>query len=130
MLFKSTLLLALAPFLGACDPLPTTAGPGLNTRQSCLVNREKINMWVEDGLTRWRVAFSAEGTKPEDYCYYWMGKNVVGCRSHFNPQCWYKEDLGTWVVDASTTRGNDDSFWSYYETSLKRWIQDTGCRTG
>ncbi|KAF5027026.1 hypothetical protein F66182_902 [Fusarium sp. NRRL 66182] len=129
MMFKSLALLALLPVLGGCNPVPEAQE--LQSRQSCLVNREKINMWVENGLTRWRIAFSSEGTKTEDYCDYWVnGKNHNGCTGHFNPQCWFKKDLGTWVVDASTTRGMDQNFWSCHDASLKAWIRDTGCRTG
>ncbi|KAF4975635.1 hypothetical protein FZEAL_7626 [Fusarium zealandicum] len=152
MMLKSISLLALLPVLGACNPVPEAQGRtdsptpttrsmeqllkhwrhlGLEARQSCLVNREKINMWVENGLTRWRIAFSSEGTETKDYCEYWMnGKDHDGCTGHHNPQCWFKKDLGTWVVDASTTRGMDQEFWSCHEFSLKAWIRDTGCRTG
>lgn len=45
------------------------AGPQQFKR--CRVNSSYGDLWVEDGMSRWRSTFSAEGTDPAGYCVYW-----------------------------------------------------------
>ncbi|KAJ3548625.1 hypothetical protein NM208_g913 [Fusarium decemcellulare] len=131
MMFKPSILVAFIPALVAGKPL--TADESLEARQQCLVNRSQIDLWVEDGLSRWRIAFSAEGTDPAGYCYYWINHTQFeGCRTLFNPQCYVNDVVGSWVVDVSSFRGpsGDADFRGCYDRSLAQWMDDTGCATG
>lgn len=56
----------------------------------------------------------------------------VYCRPLFNKQCYYKDNLGSWVVDCSTMRGpnGDDVFHDCAAVALENWVNSTGCQTG
>lgn len=63
----------------------TTSGGPL-AAQRCRVNSQYRDLWVEDGMSRWRTVFSAEGTDPEGYCHYWkqFGKShssIAACHT-------------------------------------------------
>ncbi|KAK1829600.1 hypothetical protein QBC39DRAFT_123862 [Podospora conica] len=138
--FKEALLLAL-PLLasGAAVPVSTDAviplnetfAAGFEPRQfvRCRVNSRQRDLWVENGMSRWRTVFSAEKTDPAQYCDYWHRQ---GCG--LNIQCgWDSQvDGGTWRVDASFVRGagGDYAYWVCLDNTRRRWILDTECTTG
>ncbi|KAK4455163.1 hypothetical protein QBC34DRAFT_465175 [Podospora aff. communis PSN243] len=73
---KPVVLFAL-PIFSAASALPaeidvnsklnTTVG----TNAQFHVNSRNRDLWVENGLSRWRTVFSAEGIDPSTYCRYW-----------------------------------------------------------
>ncbi|RYO73630.1 hypothetical protein DL764_010526 [Monosporascus ibericus] len=107
---------------------PAEAQP-LAERQAndCLVNRALGDLWIERGMTRRQVLFSAEGTPPEKYCDYW----TLGASNINNVQCYEHGEKG-WVVEISHGRGlaGDYQFTDRFEKSLTWWRQDTHCKTG
>ncbi|KAK0752853.1 hypothetical protein B0T18DRAFT_423504 [Schizothecium vesticola] len=78
--------------------------------QRCRVNSSHRDLWVEDGMSRWRTVFSAEGTDPAGYCHYWVQH---GCG--FNVQCGWDANVdgGWWRLDVSIARGplGDQQYW-------------------
>ncbi|KAK0631260.1 hypothetical protein B0T14DRAFT_596966 [Immersiella caudata] len=78
---KPLVLLAL-PLLPAVVALPTetnvnvTADSIGTNNADCVVNSRNRDVWVENGLSRWRTVFSAEGTDPGLYCDIW--RNALG----------------------------------------------------
>jgi len=45
-----------------------TTHPGVVPRdEQCRVNAAMSDLWAEDGMSRWRTVFSAEGTPASDY---------------------------------------------------------------
>jgi hypothetical protein len=66
--------LAAIPLLVAGAALPTNEDSleVVKPRANCVVNARQRDLWVENGLSRWRTVFSAEGTDPANFCHYWF----------------------------------------------------------
>jgi hypothetical protein len=64
---------AAIPLLVTGAVLPADAAmDAVEKRADCLVNARQRDLWVENGLSRWRTVFSAEGTDPANFCHYWF----------------------------------------------------------
>jgi hypothetical protein len=49
----------------------TVADVGTRAAERCRVNSRMRDLWVENGMTRFRTAFSASVIDPGTYCQYW-----------------------------------------------------------
>ncbi|KAF2826597.1 hypothetical protein CC86DRAFT_405865 [Ophiobolus disseminans] len=127
---KISLIQALAtlPLLIAGAALPINNTLEAKSKANCVVNARQRDLWVENGLSRWRTVFSAEGTNPAAFCKYWEGDFWT------NLQCGWSANIdgGTWFVDGSGARGPAGDAWYWFRLKANRdnWIADTGCRTG
>ncbi|KAK0649133.1 hypothetical protein B0T16DRAFT_456573 [Cercophora newfieldiana] len=96
---------------------------------ACNVNSIQRDLWVENGMSRWRTVFSSSGVDPSTYCQFWHSENC----GH-NIQCGWDSgvDVGRWRVDASFPRGpaGDDSYWKCIDKTRRLWMQKYGCTTG
>ncbi|KAK4444794.1 hypothetical protein QBC34DRAFT_474318 [Podospora aff. communis PSN243] len=142
---KPLVLFAL-PLLPAATALPATAAAaseidtntlvnitasdvGTRAAERCRVNSRMRDLWVENGMTRFRTVFSASVIDPGTYCQYW---HRFSCG--LNIQCGWDAgvDGGWWRVDASFVRGagGDARYWECLDSTRLSWQKDYECMTG
>ncbi|EOD43497.1 uncharacterized protein LTHEOB_8441 [Neofusicoccum parvum] len=124
----------LGLFIASSAAAPAEA---LEARDDCVVNAKIISDWSEDGLRRYRIAFSTTKSGVDmksAACTYWhQADPATNCASSSNNvACYHSTAEDSWVVDENEVAGPAGK--SIVDCMVKNFITtfagNTGCRAG
>ncbi|KAH7391161.1 hypothetical protein DE146DRAFT_634992 [Phaeosphaeria sp. MPI-PUGE-AT-0046c] len=132
MHFPSSLTVALLAHALGAAAVPAALSPPtspLEPRADCVVNAAYNNNWYSSGLDRYRTYFSSWNTPTDAFCGIFINESYEWGAT--NCACWEERGV-SWMADCSYVRGpaGQSQYDNHRIIALRKWIDQTKCRTG